>query len=503
MTISNAQKAAQLVFPGFKFGLDDPAEALRLADLGVGGFCLYGGEAREVAELTARLQARALRPLLFCADYEDGTFSQCPGGTPLPSNMGLGASGRAELVFEKARITAVEARAMGVRWVLAPVVDLATCPANPIVNVRAFSKDPAEAARLARAYLRGAKSAQALSCLKHFPGHGETLKDSHRELPTVGVSRAILSRRELAPYRDLAGEADAVMTGHLRVPALLRDSKLPYSLSPDVAKTLRRGLGFQGLVMSDALTMQAVARRYEDLEAARLALLGGSDIVLVPSRPRDLVLALGQAADEDAALGEAVATSFRRVEKARGSIGLGTNVGASGEADLAMVGSGEHREAAERMAESCLAWAGPPAPLGPGQAVLYWEPEEPEPEHWAGKEFVGELRRGGVRVKEGRGNDPHRNADDQPEAGARLIIGVYLTPRAYLGRIQLGRAQAARARRALARAKLGSVVSFGSPFVFADLKARGLCAFSPYGPAQRAAARALIGRVAAGGRMPA
>ncbi|MDD5629561.1 MAG: glycoside hydrolase family 3 N-terminal domain-containing protein, partial [Elusimicrobia bacterium] len=184
--------AAQLVFPGFQFGRDDPRRAVSLVKAGVGGFCLYKGKARQVAAFTARLQALARAPLLFCADYEDGAASHCAGTTALPTNMGIAASGRAELARLKAELTADEALALGVRWVLAPVVDLAVEPDNPIVNVRAFGADPALVTRLARAYLAGLRSRRVLGCLKHFPGHGRTVRDSHLELPLVAAPRGLL-----------------------------------------------------------------------------------------------------------------------------------------------------------------------------------------------------------------------------------------------------------------------------------------------------------------------
>src|SRR5262249_30140204 len=136
MDISDGEKAAQLIFPGFKFGIDDPAEAASWVELGVGGFCLYGGGPAEGPAFAAEMQRLARTPLLLAADYEDGVASQTPEATPLPTNMALGAADSDELSFRKGAITAVEARALGVRWVFAPVVDLATRIENPIVNVR-------------------------------------------------------------------------------------------------------------------------------------------------------------------------------------------------------------------------------------------------------------------------------------------------------------------------------------------------------------------------------
>jgi beta-glucosidase-like glycosyl hydrolase len=246
---------ARLVFPGFTVGKQDPREAENLVRHGVGGFCLYRGAPRAIAALTARLRRLAKRPLLMCADYEEGAWAHVPGSTPLPTSLGVGASGSAAVAREKGRITGREARALGVDWVLAPVLDLLSEPKNPIVNLRAFSSDPKEAAGLAKAFLAGLRDAGALGCLKHFPGHGSTTEDSHLDLPTVNAPRALLAKRELAPFKALARGADAVMLGHLVVPAL-DPSKLPFTLSGRGPKMLR-AWGFRGLIATDALDMGA------------------------------------------------------------------------------------------------------------------------------------------------------------------------------------------------------------------------------------------------------
>ena len=484
-TMDEGRKAARLVFPGHKFGADDPEEALALVRLGVGGFCLYGGRAAEAAEFTARLQAASPSPLLFCGDYEDGLATQCPGGTALPSNMGLGAAGSETLARRKGELTALESRAVGVDWVFAPVLDLATQPANPIVNIRSFSSEPREVARLARAYVRGLKAAGALSCLKHFPGHGETRADSHLELPEVSAPRELLELRELAPFRELAKEADSVMTGHLLVPALEPDPGLPYSLSADVRRTLRERWGFTGLVSTDALNMKAVADRFEELDAARRALLGGSDILLVPRDPRRLIRELSAAVEESPELKASVEISCERLQKALR--------GGGGRPAFELVGCRAHGQEAGRMAEACLAWARGAIPP-PGRRLLYWEAEAGSPQERLGAAFIQALRERGFTVI--------AYAGQEPSPGETLVLGSFLSPRAYSGRIAYSPRQAERIRAALSRSKSSFVVSFGSPFVFEALSAGGLCAFSRSEAAQKAAARALAGEIEVKGRLP-
>lgn len=486
--MTDAEKALRLLSPGYKFGFDDPDEALLLAEMGVGGFCLYGGRAAEVAEFSAKLQARAPRKLLLNADYEDGVATQCPGGTPLPSNMGLGAANSETLAFEKGELTALESRAMGVDWVLAPVCDLATAPDNPIVNVRSFSSDPGTVARLARAYLRGLRSKGALGCVKHFPGHGETLADSHLELPAVNASKEVLRSRELMPFAALAEDADAVMTGHLVVPALSGPG-VPYSISDDPNRTLRGELGFKGLVSTDALSMQAIAANFDELDAARRAVLGGADIVLVPKDARSLARDWPGAVESEPALAAAVRAAYARLEAALARVEAGPKP-----EPFSVVGSSGHAARAEKLAEACLAWAHetPPAPLP--KSVQYWEPEALTEEDWLGAPFVAQLRESGVEV--------HPWLEDGGTKPGTLVVGCFLNPRAYTGRIRYEEDELVRVRAALSAAERAVVVSFGSPFVFPTLRADGLCAFSKNDPAQRAAAKALAGRLPVKGRMP-
>ena len=482
-----ARTAAQLVFPGFRFGQDDPERALSLVAMGVGGFCLYGGTARQVAAFTARLQARAAVPLLFCADYENGAASHCRDATALPSNMGVAASGRLDLARLKAEITAQEALALGVRWVLAPVVDLAVEPDNPIVNIRSFGADPDLVARFAGAYLEGLRRHRVLGCLKHFPGHGRTVRDSHMELPHIRADRRTLERRDLAPFRDLLARADSVMLGHLAVPAL-GAGRGPFSLSLAARRLLRERLRFQGLVATDALDMHAVSKRYPETDAALRALRAGADVLLVPKAPERLVDRLPAAiAGNDLVFVEESLARLRLAKQRAGLGRAGTGLPVPGG-----VGGSRHERQAQRMAEACLAWHGCPSVLKGGK-LAYVEPGV-APRDWLGRDFIAELRRAGISV---------RPVSGAARPGEALVAGIFLRPRAYCGRISLDPAGRAEVLRLAAQAPRTVVVSFGSPFILAAFPGHGgLCAFSGNAFAQRAAARALLGRIPAGGRMP-
>lgn len=467
---------ARLVFPGFTVGKQDPREAEALVRLGVGGFCLYRGTPRSVAALTSRLRSVARRPLLICADYEEGAWLHVPGATPLPTNLGVGASGSEAVAREKGRLTGREARALGVDWVLAPVLDLLSEPRNPIVNLRAFSHDPKEAVRLGRAFLSGLRAAGALGCLKHFPGHGSTTEDSHLDLPTVSAPRALLKRRELAPFRALASDADTVMLGHLVVPAL-DASKTPFSLSAAGPALLRRW-GFRGLISTDALDMGAIAKHRDEREAALLAMRGGVDILLVPRDPRALIAELRVEAGRDQAFSRGCAVSERRLDQALARV-------RSPRPAASVVGGAAHRRAAAPLFAACAAWTRPP--LGPApRRVAYYEPQGGKLQ---GGAFLAALKRLGVKVRAAR--------EGRARKGEALVAGIFVGPRAYSGRIRLDEKSRARLLAALKRAPGATAVSFGSPFVLSDLppKAGGLCVYSRADAAQAAAAAHLTGDI--------
>ncbi|MCT0208845.1 glycoside hydrolase family 3 N-terminal domain-containing protein [Synechococcus sp. CS-1332] len=267
----------------------DNASLQRLLKRGVGGVILLGGSAAELRLRTRQLAAWASEPLLLCADVEEGVGQRFEGASWLVPPLALARIHAADpaLALDLARrygaCTGREARQLGLNWVLAPVCDVNNNPANPVINVRAWGEDPATAGALAAAFCLGAQAEGVLTCAKHFPGHGDTASDSHLELPLLPHSRARLEAVELPPFRHaIAAEVAAVMTAHLLLPAL--DAEHPATLSrPVLTGLLRQELGFEGLIVTDALVMEAIAGRYGASEAAVLALEAGADLVLMPS----------------------------------------------------------------------------------------------------------------------------------------------------------------------------------------------------------------------------
>jgi len=264
-------------------------ELQRLLAEGVGGVILLGASAAELGQRSRQLASWSDQPLLLCADVEEGVGQRFEGASWLVPPLALGrihaSDPDAALVLAEryGRCSGREARAVGLNWVLGPVCDVNNNADNPVINVRAWGEDPATAGALAAAFLSGAQAEGVLCCAKHFPGHGDTSSDSHLELPLLEHSRERLDRIELPPFRQaIAAGVASVMTAHLLLPSL--DAERPATLSPAVLTALlRQELGFNGLVVTDALVMEAISGRYGAAEAAVLALEAGADLVLMPA----------------------------------------------------------------------------------------------------------------------------------------------------------------------------------------------------------------------------
>ena len=276
------QACARLLVVGFP-GREVDRDLAGLVDAGVLGAILFArnvGPAAETARLVRDLKSHARRPFPVSVDQEGGRVARLRGPpyTALPPMRVVGQRGDAETARRVGRLLAFELRATGFDWDFAPVLDVDSNPANPVIGDRSFSSDPAEVARLGAALADGMEQAGVASCGKHFPGHGDTLQDSHLVLPVLGHGLERLEAVELVPFRAYARAGLAsVMTAHVRFPALGED--VPATMSPaSITGLLRRRIGFEGVVVSDDLEMKAIA----DPEAAAVdAVRAGVDVLLV------------------------------------------------------------------------------------------------------------------------------------------------------------------------------------------------------------------------------
>ena len=269
------------------------------------------------------LQNWANFPLLIAADIEEGVGQRFAGATWFPPPMALAAIAKKNLPLAKqlakqmGTVTAQEALAIGINWILSPVVDVNNNPENPVINVRAFGDTPEIVSCLANAFIEGAKDYAVLTTAKHFPGHGDTASDSHLNLPTIPQPASRLAAVELPPFQQaIAAEVDSIMTAHLLIPAW--DGERPATLSPPILTgQLRQNLGFTGLIVTDALIMGGVANFASPEEVAVMAVEAGADILLMPPDPEAAIAAVFDAVKSGRITEARIDESVRRIWQAK------------------------------------------------------------------------------------------------------------------------------------------------------------------------------------------
>lgn len=277
--MSLEEKAGQV----FIFTFHNLRQAVNDLRLQPGGYIRVYGDALTTASQNRTLQGASKIPLILSADFERGVAQSVYGGVDLAGNMCLGAAGDERLAFETGRVIAAEARAIGINMNYVPVLDVNVNEANPIINVRSFGEDPDLVARLGAAMVRGSREGGVLTCGKHFPGHGDTHIDSHASLGVIEASRQRLDRVELVPFRRaIEAHVDAIMSSHLRIPAIDPDP-VPATMSRKVMHDLlRQELGFTGLIVSDAMDMGGITKHFGTDEAIVRAFNAGCDQLIMP-----------------------------------------------------------------------------------------------------------------------------------------------------------------------------------------------------------------------------
>jgi beta-N-acetylhexosaminidase len=354
-----------------------PRIARRLAETPAAGVTLFRylnvrtpGQVRELSDAVQRaagtLAGAGAEPLLIAADQEGGQFIGLgDGSTPFAGNMALGAVDDIGLTERVGRTIGLEARAMGVNVVYAPVLDVASNPANPALGIRAYSDDPAVVARHGVAMVCGLQSAGVAATVKHVPGAGEVATDPHHGGARVGVGRGVLEECEFVPFRAaFAAGARMAMSGHFAVPAVSGREDLPTTLSRAVmTDLLRRDLGFEGVTISDALDMRAIAQGPDQAVDVVAAIRAGVDLLLASADAEALERiehTLVHAADRELFDPGEVAATQRRLAALRGWLASG---GPS--PDLSVVASSEHLALANDLATRSITLVADPAGLQP------------------------------------------------------------------------------------------------------------------------------------------
>jgi beta-glucosidase-like glycosyl hydrolase len=472
----------RLLFPAIRWsdgeGFSGEAPAIQRAlHMGVGGFCIFGGTADAVLELTDSLRRRSAVPLLIASDLERGAGQQFTGCTQLPPLAAIGALDDTSLTRAAGALTAREALAVGVNWIFAPVADTDLEPRNPIIGSRAFSGEPPHVARHVAAWIEGAHDTGALCCAKHFPGHGRTVADSHAELTRVPHERAVLEH-DLAPFRAaISAGVDAMMTAHVVYDAF--DATTAATLAPAVLRELARDeLGFAGLIVSDALNMAGVLNAVGggEADAAVAALAAGCDVLLYPDDPAAVLHAL-EAAVRVGALASRAHHAIARIERVAAR---------APQAARGSWGTAEDRAWADDLARRCVRDVRGMARAHPECVVVTIDDDLGGPYAPPSRAtFAEALRADGIDIE----------AEDAPLPGRHLIIALYADIRAWKPAPGLSAGARSRLDALLAHDPEASVVFFGHGRLVDDVAGRNLaCAWGGEAVMQRAAARFLTER---------
>jgi beta-N-acetylhexosaminidase len=345
---------------GGYFADDDPrlTQWIRLArDLGVGMFVLYGGTPRDVAHLLNRLQKEAEWPILMAADFESGPGQQVAGATEFPANMAFAAAGSEALMYEAARVGAVEGRAMGIHLTYTPVVDIAVRPENPAESVRSFGGDLGLLGRMVGAYVRGYQENGMLTTAKHFPGRGDIEKmPNYPDFSYINKSAQDVEAQEFRAFK-LAIDAGVtfIMTEHIAVPSVTGGSEFPASVEKKLATGwVRDRLGFRGILTTDDLWYDQVIKRFGPVDIAVRAVQAGHDIILKPKDPAATVRRMIAAVRSGEIPEAQIDQSVHKLLYWKARLNLPKNRFVDEERVNSLVGTTEHLAVVQKVADQSL-----------------------------------------------------------------------------------------------------------------------------------------------------
>jgi len=523
------EKIGQLIIPAtVGMFLTETSEAYQqmrrdINEFHVGGYHLLGDvtamhEPAGVALLLNQLQQSVKVPLWFTADFEGGAGYRYIGATRLPRAMAMGATGNPDLAFQAGRITAEEARAIGVHVNFYPVVDVNNNPRNPIINIRSFGSDPQLVSRMARAYIRGAQSAGIMATAKHFPGHGDTSTDSHMELPTIDIERTRLDAIELPPFRAAIEEGvGGVMSAHIALPRIETEN-LPATLSPKMLTgVLRDELHFNGVIFTDALNMRGVAAHYPEGEAAVRSLQAGADILLYPPSVEQAFNAVKRAVESGVISTARIDQSVRRVLAAKQQLGLDKNRLADLSKLGQVLGSREHQQTAQQIIDSAVTLVRDdkkalPLKLAPEQKVLFITLVDNQ-EGWQGS-VPGNVFLQGLVKRHARTTNAYVSDKTSPAEFDLLkklasfsdivIVNGFIRVAAYKGSIDLSEGEINLLKGLSALDKPFVFVLYGSPYMlsFVPELPSYVLTYEYYPAAETAALKAVLGEIEFKGRLP-
>jgi beta-N-acetylhexosaminidase len=521
-------RAAQLVAVPFYGDAPNPRsdeyrKYLRwVRNLRVGGLVLinrvqYGrvrsSDPYAMAAFLNRMQRAARIPLLAAGDFERGDSMRLDSKTLFPHAMAFAATRDPDLSRFEGEVTARQAVALGVPWILAPVADVNNNPDNPIINIRSYGEDPDQVAAHVRAFIEGAHSVgPVLVTAKHFPGHGDVSIDTHIALAVNNADRARLEKIELPPFRAaIAAGVDAVMTAHIAVPAL-DAADIPATLSAPILTGLLRGeLAFRGIIATDALQMGGITQRWTAGEAAVKAIQAGADVLIYPADPEEAVAAIVGAVRRGQISRKRLDQSVARVLAAKVRLGLNHHRLVNLDTVMDNLDAPEDIERVQQIADRAVTLVRDQdslVPLSPASSVSFLVLAESRGSQ-EGRVLAAEVRK---RMPDAQITmlDPVASQADlaQAAAGAKAagvtVVAAFVSAAAYRGNLALAGGYPAFLDSVLANGKPVILIALGSPYLLRSYPGVGayLATYSTVPPSETAAVKALFGEIPIQGRLP-
>jgi beta-N-acetylhexosaminidase len=534
-TMSLDEKVAQMFMVGtfghyFSTQSDEYERLVRLVqERKIGGFILWQGDVYEAAVRLNRLQRLSKVPLLVSADFEKGLAMRVRRGTYFPDAMAIGATGKPHYAFEIGKAIAEESRAIGVHQNYAPVADINTNPANPVINTRSFGEDPGLVTAMVTAFVKGTQAGGAIATVKHFPGHGDTGVDSHLDLPVVRFNRARFDSVELSPFRAaIDSGARSIMIAHIAAPALDSTGVLPSSLSRNTVQgVLQTDLAFDGLVVTDAMDMRGVVRDFSVGRSTILAVKAGVDMVLMPPDEDAALLALANAVRVGDIRLERIEHSVRKILLIKQQLGLDTLRVVDIDKVADHVATRDHLALARDVARDAITVLrndGMILPLETNDrkrllSVVMSDAEEYRTDvnrpgsartsEQVGSYFNTLVQRRNGRLESIRLSPSSENADfdaalEKMKHAELVVMPVFARVRSASGRIGLPQKLTAFMERAGKIKAPLIVISFGSPYAVRSIPQANvlMCAYGDGEPMIEATVETLFGEVGACGRLP-
>ncbi|MCT3899948.1 glycoside hydrolase family 3 protein [Elizabethkingia anophelis] len=465
----------------------------------IGGIILMQDNAAQEIELVNEFQESSRVPLLIGMDAEWGLYQRIAAAHKFPWAITLGAIQDDKLVYEMASKIASDAKRMGVNWDFAPVVDVNTNPSNPIIGNRSFGSDVQNVIRKGLAYSNGLQDNGVLAAIKHFPGHGDTDKDSHMDLPVVKHNIDRLNNTELAPFKALMDKnVGGVMVAHLYVPALETKSGIPASVSYSIiTDLLKKKFGYKGLIITDALNMGAVASRYKAGELDKKAFAAGNDIMLFSQGVSEGKKLIQQAIDSGEIPQSRIEESVKKILLTKYYLSLPNFKKISTNNINSDLNNESHAQLSEKLYANALTLLKNDQQLLPLQKneTVYYVPLEEAPY----KTFASELGNNiNLIVKKA-------NEISSIPSGAKVIVGFHKDNSTAYKPYKISAASKAVLSKLSGNTKVILDV-FGSPYALMDIDIQNipavLVSYENNEYSQKAAAKAFTGQTKINGRLP-